>query len=279
MALEGNRAEKMIDVDRFELSLPSGASLRATGHENLSTRLISATLDAARVTYPSDLPFWKSAAVQGAFDSHARITGTWDDPSLKGTVQSASLSVQHQPLGKTSASFVWNKDHLEIPSFHSEPGIDGHYTDGQGLLKIQNTSIGKWQINQGTLRFARSADQLRVQELFLETSDAVLRAEGKAVWPGQGGEIKTMSLEGRGEARSTQSPPAWDVPFTLIGHLDHEGTGWGGSARVLASHPILRKSFCRSDRSHSSLDAAKPDVVGRTLGASLAIERIPALGR
>ncbi len=176
-------------------------------------------------------------------DGQAKISGTLSDPILKGSMQSTNLAYKDQPLGKTSASFQWDKTYFDIPSFHLEPGIEGHYVHGQGTVTVKNETVGKWSFTEGALHFDKSAGHLNVEELFLQTPDAVLHWTGHASWAEGANPPKKLSLEGHGDLRSTPDPDAWAIPFTVLGNMESLEKGWQGTVKVQAQHPALRKKI------------------------------------
>jgi len=243
--LDGIRNEKLFEVDRFELDLPSGASLTADGHLNHVSGRLHGTFTAAHVDFPADVPF--SAVdripVNGLVDGQAKLSGTLDKPILVGTLQSAGLALKDQSLGKTNVAFVWDKSHLDIPSFHIEPGVQGSYMQGIGLLKIKNKTIGRWTLSEGSLRFEKAAGSIHIQDFYLQTPEAILSGTGKAVWPLEESPPKKMALEARGNLRSAADAEAWTIPFSALGDMESLEKGWQGKVKVLAPRPLLRKKI------------------------------------
>jgi len=239
---EGSVSDQDLSLDRLEVHLPDGASFSADAGLNRVTHHLQGIFEAANIDFPSDIPVGAASQspVHGRLDIHGRLTGTSEQVTVKGSIRSPQLTLGSQTLGKTTASFLWNPAHLEIPSFHIEPGVDGHYTDGEAVLQIKDSAWGQWSIHQGLVRAQVKPDHVAITECMLETRDAALNFIGKASWPGQPHRPEHVMLEGHGRAREKDSD-LWDIPFGLTGRLDSGPKGWSGTARLITQHPLLQK--------------------------------------
>jgi len=239
---EGTLTPLELSVEQLELHLPDGASLTADGSFNRETRQLRGTFTAADIDFPADLPRLSLGRmpIKGHLDAQGRLAGTLDQVTLRGTLQSPQVIVGSQTLGKATLSFIWNPSHLEIPAFHLGPGIEGHYTEGDGILNIHDTAWGHWLIRQGALHVTLKPDHLTIEECSLQTPDTSLNFTGRASWPGPLSRPDHLFLAGHGRLRAMDSD-AWDIPFGVSGELESGSGGWNGNIRIASSHPLLQK--------------------------------------
>ncbi len=247
VALAGSSSDEALELEQLDITLPSGASFSGEGRISHPQNKLRGNFEASHIIVPSDLPFLPLGhyGMSGTLDAQGQWSGTLEHPVLNAAIQSKDLAVNHQPLGDSAVSVLWNKSNLEIPAWHVGPGITGRYAKGQGSLKIRNAQVGKWSIAQGAAHFNVSSKHLEIPDFAIQTKDMALKGQGKAQWENLTPSGVRISLEGKGELHTVRPTEAWDVPIEVHGVFITGNTAREGklqfSARMLGG--LLRGDY------------------------------------
>jgi len=127
---EGSLSDKTIAVDQLEIYFPTGASLTANASIDRVSHRVQGIIDASNVDFPTDIPSLAAASttLKGRVIAHARLSGAWENPTLKGSLQSADMTVGSRPVGKVFANYVWSPSQVDVPVFHLGSGVYGRYS-------------------------------------------------------------------------------------------------------------------------------------------------------
>ncbi|MFA5974780.1 MAG: translocation/assembly module TamB domain-containing protein [Elusimicrobiota bacterium] len=186
LTLEGTTEENEMALDRLELHLPQGASLIAQARLDKDRRL-QGTLDAENVNLASDINLLrrKLPGLKGQASAHAELSGTWEEPVLKGDLMAPSLTLNNVPLGKASASFLYKPGRLSFPSFKMEPGISGNLDYKIGSIPVWDlhvTAQGAPAATAGAYLMPRTSWTGSLSGQLTVHADEGLQGKGRVLW-------------------------------------------------------------------------------------------------
>jgi hypothetical protein len=229
------------------LRLRSGASVLARGTSTSAGNAVRGTFEAHDLSLAEDFPNllsrWPSA--RGKIDLRGRLEGTLGQPRYSVDLQGTHVTLGQQPLASVSASIEGDVHHLQVNSFHLDPGYSGSLF----LQRAPRTSWG-FHVALDSAPAAFLSDLLRSEQPFKGTLSGDLsvkstdRLQGGGTLAYQGGRWGAWSLD-QSSLRYTLEGTHLEIPQWTIktshGDLTLKGRAFWENPRE--KNPLQRVGF------------------------------------